>query len=155
VTRSAPDLLCDAASLIEQRGADRDLPQERSMRRAVSAFNALTGRDLSETQGWLFMVVLKLSRALGGRFNQDDLLDCAAYVALALENELRATESHSEPLSPFGGHSDTPEIDEGQELLPGWSEEVLKTMVGMSREIVKGGDNGVINIYSGTRPDHA
>lgn len=84
----APALLREAACLIDQRAAQRDLPQERSMRRAVLAFNALSGLGLTETQGWLFMAVLKLSRAFGGRFNEDDLLDCAAYVALALECEL-------------------------------------------------------------------
>lgn len=154
MTRSAPDLLCDAASLIEQRGADRDLPQERSMRRAVSAFNALTGLDLSETQGWLFMAVLKLSRALGGRFNPDDLLDCAAYVALALEHELRATESRFEPLSPLGGYSHAPEIDEGQELCPGWSEGNMKAAAQHLREVLDGDDAGWSPIRSEEPSEH-
>lgn len=89
----APALLREAATLIDQRAAQRDLPQERSMRRAVAAFTALSGVGLTETQGWLFMAVLKLSRALGGGFHRDDLLDGAAYMALALECEL---ESHGE-----------------------------------------------------------
>lgn len=85
---TASELLHEAAAVIDQRGASRDLPAERSMRRAVEAFNALSGQTLTETQGWLFMAVLKLSRALGGGFNRDDLLDGAAYMALALECEL-------------------------------------------------------------------
>lgn len=62
------------------------------MNRTVIAFNTLTGHTLTETQGWLFMAVLKLSRALGGAFNRDDLLDGAAYMALALERELAVDE---------------------------------------------------------------
>lgn len=85
---TAIDLLHEAAEVIDQRGSSRDLPAERSMRRAVAAFNALSGQTLTETQGWLFMAVLKVSRALGGGFNRDDLLDGAAYMALALECEL-------------------------------------------------------------------
>jgi hypothetical protein len=85
---NATDLLQEAAALIAQRGAERDLPAERSMRRTVTAFNALSGQTLTETQGWLFVAVLKLSRALAGSFQRDDLLDAAAYVALALESEL-------------------------------------------------------------------
>jgi hypothetical protein len=34
------------------------------------------------------MAVLKLSRATAGILQPDDLMDCAAYVALALEAEL-------------------------------------------------------------------
>lgn len=83
--QTATDFLHQAAALIEARAADRDLPVERSMRRAVTAFNTLTGADLSEVQGWVFMAVLKLSRAQGGRFCPDDYLDGAAYLALALE----------------------------------------------------------------------
>lgn len=79
------DSLRRAAQLIEDRAAERDLPHERSMARAVSAFSSLTGHALSETEGWLFMVVLKLSRATAGKLVADDWIDGAAYCALALE----------------------------------------------------------------------
>ena len=50
------------------------------------ARNALTGHNLSETEGWKFMVCLKLARAAHARFNCDDYLDGAAYMALACES---------------------------------------------------------------------
>ena len=82
---SAPNLLRQAAELIDQRAASRDRPAERSMRAAVEAFNVLTGLSLTELQGWTFMAVLKIARAQGGTLNPDDYLDGAAYLALALE----------------------------------------------------------------------
>lgn len=87
---SASSILQEAAQTIENRAAERDLSAERSMNRAVSAFNTLTGLSLSETQGWLFMAVLKLARATAGKHNNDDLLDAAAYVALMLEAEINS-----------------------------------------------------------------
>jgi len=87
---SAEDLLRSAAQIIEERGKERDLPHgERSMRRAVEAFNALTGRALSETEGWLFMAVLKIARSRAGNGCLDDYLDGAAYIALAGESVWR------------------------------------------------------------------
>ena len=83
---SAPEILRHAADHIAQRAASRDLPQgERSMARAVASFNALTGHALTERDGWLFMVVLKASRATAGAHNPDDYQDMAAYAALAGE----------------------------------------------------------------------
>ena len=95
----APDLLREAATIIDQRSASRDLPAERAMRRTVGAFNTLTGQSLTETQGWLFMAVLKLARASAGAFQRDDLLDGAAYMALALEAEIdNASQSAVQPV---------------------------------------------------------
>ena len=89
----APSILRTAAQTISDRAASRDLDAERSMHRAVSAFNTLTGQWLSDTQGWLFMAVLKLARATAGKHNNDDLLDAAAYVALTLEAEIQSQEN--------------------------------------------------------------
>lgn len=82
---TAPEILAAAAECISQRAASRDLPAERSMARTVAAFNAITGRDLSEREGWLFMVALKAARATAGAHNPDDYVDGAAYFALAGE----------------------------------------------------------------------
>lgn len=82
---NAVDILNEAAATIGNRAAERDTPQERSMRRTVEAFNALTGHKLTERDGWLFMVVLKAARATAGRHKLDDYLDGAAYMALAGE----------------------------------------------------------------------
>jgi hypothetical protein len=82
----APEILKAAAGNIAQRAASRDLPKgERSMARAVSAFNALTGHELSTRDGWLFMAGLKMARATAGAHNADDYQDGAAYFALAGE----------------------------------------------------------------------
>ena len=88
----APDLLRESAELIESRAAERDVDAERSMARTIAAFNTLTGNRLAETEGWLLLAILKLARATAGKFQPDDLKDCAAYVALALECELAKPE---------------------------------------------------------------
>lgn len=83
---SAGDLLGHAAAAIKQRAAQRDMPSgERSMARTVAMFGALTGKQLTETEGWLFMVALKMARATAGAHNIDDYVDMAAYAALAGE----------------------------------------------------------------------
>jgi len=81
----APDFLTNAAELMESRGKERDNEGERSMARCVAAFNAMTGHNLTEEDGWLFMVYLKHSRARGGSFKLDDYEDAVAYEALAAE----------------------------------------------------------------------
>ena len=83
---SAIGMLDDAQKAIGNRAAERDKPSgERSMLAAVAAFNAMTGHELTEREGWLFMVMLKASRAQAGRFRADDYIDGAAYFALAGE----------------------------------------------------------------------
>lgn len=79
-------ILRAGAQHIEDRAASRDLPEgERSMARAVKAFNAMFGKDLTEVQGWQFMGLLKMSRSAAGAHNPDDYEDAAAYAALAGE----------------------------------------------------------------------
>lgn len=62
-----------------------DTQEERSMGKTVAAFNALTGHTLTEEQGWLFMVTLKMARAQQGEYKDDNYLDGTAYFALAGE----------------------------------------------------------------------
>lgn len=82
---SAVKILNDAAECIGDRAAERDTENERSMLSTVNAFNAMYGTELTETQGWMFMVFLKASRANGGDFREDDYTDGASYFALAGE----------------------------------------------------------------------
>lgn len=83
---SAPEFCTRAATLMEERGKDRDKPSgERSMSRCVEAFNAMTGHQLTEEEGWLFMVYLKHSRMQAGAFRRDDYEDAVAYGALMAE----------------------------------------------------------------------
>jgi hypothetical protein len=87
----ANDILRTAAELIEQRAAQRDLEQERSMARTVDVFNALMGltrpnERMTEQEGWMFMICLKLVRATAGKPMPDDWMDAAAYCALGGES---------------------------------------------------------------------
>lgn len=76
----------EAVRTIDNRGPERDLPDgERSMRRAVQVFNAMRNQNLTEEDGWWFMVALKAARAMGGKFKLDDYVDGSAYVMLAGE----------------------------------------------------------------------
>ncbi|QZI87823.1 hypothetical protein SIPHO054v2_p0022 [Vibrio phage 103E44.1] len=84
-TYSAVSMLNEAAECIGDRAAERDTDSERSMLATVNAFNAMYGTELTETQGWMFMVFLKASRAKGGDFREDDYVDGASYFALAGE----------------------------------------------------------------------
>jgi hypothetical protein len=85
---SAPDILKRAAKHMEDRAAARDQPGgERSMKRTVDAFNALTGGSMSERDGWMFMVCLKAARACNtAKGLPDDYEDLAAYAGLAGES---------------------------------------------------------------------
>lgn len=84
---TAPQLLNKAATIMEQRGQQYDKPEgERSMGKTVAAFNIITGRNLSESEGWLLLQLLKDVRDRQ-RVNahQDSLEDCIAYAALKAE----------------------------------------------------------------------
>lgn len=83
----APELLNKAAGHMADRASTYDKPEgERSMGRAVAAFNAITGRDLSESEGWLLLQVLKDVRdRQRPAAHQDSLEDCIAYAALKAE----------------------------------------------------------------------
>lgn len=83
----AHNILRKSAQHIEDRAAARDQAEgERSMARTVAAFNALTGHQLSERDGWMFMVQLKAARACSTPTGiPDDYEDGASYFALAGE----------------------------------------------------------------------
>ena len=88
--QSATDLLQSAYEQIGDRAAERDTETERSMCSTVNAFNALYGTNLTEEQGWMFMVFLKAARAKGGRVRVDDYVDGSAYFALAGEAAIKS-----------------------------------------------------------------
>jgi len=96
------DLLRESAQLLEDRAAQRDQPNgERSMRSAILAFNAVTNSTLTEREGWVFMVLLKMVRAQYGKYVLDDYADMAAYAALA--NEAAKPHDHNIGLANKGG----------------------------------------------------
>lgn len=88
--QSATDLLQAAHDQIGERAQVRDTEAERSMEATVNSFNAMYGTNLTEEQGWMFMVFLKAARAKGGRVRADDYVDGSAYFALAGETATKS-----------------------------------------------------------------
>ena len=101
----AIEILEKSTDTIKARGAvyDPSGKEERSMAQTVQVFNALTGHELTEREGWIFMVCLKLVRAestvrvvssdleeseetiQASESYMDSVLDGAAYLALSGE----------------------------------------------------------------------
>lgn len=86
-TPAAPELLGRAAAHMHDRASTYDTPGgERSMGKAVTAFNAITGRNLTESEGWLLMQVLKDVRLFTrSEYHADSAEDCISYAALKAE----------------------------------------------------------------------
>lgn len=85
--KTAPELLKRAAEIMDERGKQYDKPHgERSMRKTIDAFNAITGRDLAEAEGWLLMLVLKQARLFQRPgYHADSAEDAIAYASLLAE----------------------------------------------------------------------
>jgi hypothetical protein len=85
-TRTAEQFLSQAADLLIERGKQYDKPGgERSMGSTVKAFNAITNKTLSESEGWLFMSILKRVRQYQGPYHKDSAEDGVSYSALEAE----------------------------------------------------------------------
>jgi hypothetical protein len=85
-TRTAEQFLSQAADLLIERGKQYDKPcGERSMGSTVKAFNAITNKALSESEGWLFMSILKRVRQFQGPYHKDSAEDSVSYSALEAE----------------------------------------------------------------------
>lgn len=85
---TAPAMLQKAADLLVERGKQYDQPAtgERSAARIVTAFNAITRRDLTEAEGWLFLQLLKQVRLFNAPgYHADSAEDNIAYGALLAE----------------------------------------------------------------------
>lgn len=86
------EYLDEAKAIQEKRATEYD-PNgkvERSMEAIVKAFNALFNKDLTETQGWQFMVLLKMKRQDGSPVHHEDsALDEVSYASLAAESSSR------------------------------------------------------------------
>lgn len=84
---TAPQFLKRAAEIMEERGKQYDKPEgERSMGAAVAAFNLITGRGITEAEGWLLLQILKDVRQWQRPgFHLDSAEDCIAYAALKAE----------------------------------------------------------------------
>lgn len=88
---SATNLMAAGIVKINQRAITHDQGDgERSMASTVEAFNALTGCDLSESEGWVFLMVRKM--AIGcqhGPFNPKVYNDLASFAGLTGEAEAK------------------------------------------------------------------
>ena len=85
---TAPEYLQAAAAHLADRAVTYDKPEgERSMGATIVAFNAVTGRNLSESEGWLLMLLLKQVRLFQRpAFHRDSAEDAIAYAALLAES---------------------------------------------------------------------
>lgn len=82
-TVTAASMLTAALGHMEDRAKTYDAPGgERSMGKTVTAFNVITGLELTEEQGWLFMEILKQVRSQQGDYRADSYEDMVAYAAL-------------------------------------------------------------------------
>lgn len=83
----AEEFLHSAAEIMGQRGVDYDQDGgERSMGKTVKAFNIITGKDLTEGEGWLLLQLLKDVRQWSTKgVHMDSIQDCIAYAALKAE----------------------------------------------------------------------
>lgn len=85
-------LLEAAAKHMRDRAATYDKPQgEHSMAQTVNAFNAITGKNLTEAEGWLLMLLLKQVRIFTNpaKPHQDSIEDAVAYASLLGDSMLR------------------------------------------------------------------
>lgn len=83
ITPHASEFLTAGINHMKARETQYDAPEgERSMRKTVQAFNVITGHNLNEEQGWLWMGLLKMVRSQQGGYKQDHYEDLAAYAAL-------------------------------------------------------------------------
>lgn len=85
--KKAIEYLNEAAAIQQERGKVYEgADQERSMAKIVTAFNAATGLQLTEREGWMFMIVLKAVRAMAkAEHHEDSWQDLVSYSALAAE----------------------------------------------------------------------
>ena len=82
-TITAASMLTAALGHMEDRAKTYDAPGgERSMGKTVAAFNIITGHNLTEEAGWLFMEILKQVRSQQGDYRADSYEDLVAYAAL-------------------------------------------------------------------------
>lgn len=86
----APEILKRASDIMDERAKQYDSPEgERSMGKAVAAFNAITGQELSEANGWLLMALLKMVRDNTTEApHEDSIHDLVAYAGLYGEARL-------------------------------------------------------------------
>jgi len=83
----AADFLREAAEIQSDRAQQYDSPAgERSMGRAVAAWSAITGKAITEAEGWLLLQILKDVRQWQRpAYHHDSAVDGVSYSALKAE----------------------------------------------------------------------
>ena len=78
----------EAAGLLSERGKEYDSPTgEKSAGKTAQAFNAITGKDLSESEVWLILLLLKQVRQWSQPgYHEDSAKDSVSYAALLAES---------------------------------------------------------------------
>ena len=101
----APEILTRSAEIMAERAKQYDSPQgERSMGKAVAAFNAVTGQSLSEANGWLLMALLKMVRDnTTDKPHADSINDLVAYGALYGESRMATVNQTESDWIDWGG----------------------------------------------------
>lgn len=85
---SATGFLKKASYIMEERAAEYDSSEggERSILKTCKVFELITGKHLTEAEGWLFMQLLKDVRQWTAKgFHRDSAEDCISYAALKAE----------------------------------------------------------------------
>ena len=86
--RKASEIADSALKHIRERAETYDQPTgERSAAKTAKAFNAITGKDITESEVWLLLQLLKDVRQWSREdYHQDSAEDCIAYAALKAES---------------------------------------------------------------------
>ena len=86
--RTASEIADSALKYIRERAETYDQPTgERSAVKTAKAFNAITGKDITESEVWLLLQLLKDVRQWSREdYHQDSAEDCIAYAALKAES---------------------------------------------------------------------
>ena len=82
---NAKEIMEKAIAIVDGHAADRDIGKERSMKKIVEVFNKLTGHELTEREGDIFMVCLKLVRMQVKTNDMDSYVDALGYISMASE----------------------------------------------------------------------
>ena len=87
VPTTAQDFLTQAKELIDKRGVQYDQKDgERSANKIAKAFNAITGQNLTASEIWLILLLLKQVRQWTTKsYHNDSSEDSVAYAALLSE----------------------------------------------------------------------
>lgn len=81
------ELLQEAINIVDSHSNDRDKGNERTMKTIVRIFNDITGHDLTEREGDIFMVCLKLVRMQRNPNDKDHYVDVVGYLGMAYESQ--------------------------------------------------------------------